>query len=321
MTARRVAAVAAVFGAAFAARAVPAAAAPTVVAPSPIGGARDDGAARFVLILGVNRSVDADLPVLHYADDDAVRYDDLFRALGGKTQMLARLDENTRRISPEAVPAAREPRRAELGRAVASLAADVAAARARGQRTLFYFVYAGHGNVDGKTAYLALEDARLDSRDIERDVIDKVHADESHLIIDACYSYFLAFGRGPEQANDSRPASMTFALPETGAASSSIPRSASSDRSSAEPSSEIDEHSTIRRVCDVFAASSPSGPAITSRTSSQVDTMTNTMSQAASSESVDAIFAPCLASGSALARVRFHTVRSAPCFASRAAIA
>jgi len=197
MTARRVAAVAAVFGAAFAARAVPAAAAPTVVAPSPIGGARDDGAARFVLILGVNRSVDADLPVLHYADDDAVRYDDLFRALGGKTQMLARLDENTRRISPEAVPAAREPRRAELGRAVASLAADVAAARARGQRTLFYFVYAGHGNVDGKTAYLALEDARLDSRDIERDVIDKVHADESHLIIDACYSYFLAFGRGP----------------------------------------------------------------------------------------------------------------------------
>ena len=24
-----------------------------------------------------------------------------------------------------------------------------------------------------------------------------MHADESHLIIDACYSYFLAFGRGP----------------------------------------------------------------------------------------------------------------------------
>jgi hypothetical protein len=62
---------------------------------------------------------------------------------------------------------------------------------------MFYFIYAGHGNVDSKTAYLALEDARLDSRDIEHDIIDKVHADESHLIIDACYSYFLAFGRGP----------------------------------------------------------------------------------------------------------------------------
>jgi hypothetical protein len=197
MTARRIAAGAALLGAAFAVRALPAAATPTVVAPSPTGGARDDGAARFVLILGVNRSVDAELPVLHYADDDAVRYDDLFRALGGKTHLLARLDENTRRISPEAVASARDPRRAELVRAVASLAADVAAARARGQRTMFYFVYAGHGNVDSKTAYLALEDARLDSRDIEHDIIDKVHADESHLIIDACYSYFLAFGRGP----------------------------------------------------------------------------------------------------------------------------
>ncbi len=172
-------------------------AAPTVVAPSAASGSHDDGAARFIIILGVNRSVDADLPVLRYADDDAVRYDDLFRAIGGETRLLTRLDENTRRISPEAVAIAREPRRAELARAVAALATDVAAARARGQRTMFYFVYAGHGNVDGKTAYLALEDARLDAGDIEHDIIDRVHADESHLIIDACYSYFLAFGRGP----------------------------------------------------------------------------------------------------------------------------
>ena len=49
MTARRIAAAAALLGAAFAVGALPAAAAPTVVAPSPTGGARDDGAARFVL--------------------------------------------------------------------------------------------------------------------------------------------------------------------------------------------------------------------------------------------------------------------------------
>jgi hypothetical protein len=100
-----------------------------------------------------------------------------------------------------------------------------------------------------------------------------------------------------------------------------MPRAASSERSSAEPSSEIDEHSTTSRVRCVGAARRPPGPAITSRTSSQVDTMTNTMSQAASSESAEAIFAPSFANGSALARVRFHTVRSAPCLASRAAIA
>jgi hypothetical protein len=156
-----------------------------------------EGAARFVLIIGVNRSVDADLPLLRYADDDAARYQDLFRSLGGRTYLLTRADENTRRISPQAVAEARAPRRLELTRAIAALAADVAEARARGERTLFYFVYAGHGNVGGTQAYLALEDARLTGDDIEHDIIDKIHADESHLIIDACYSYFLAYGRGP----------------------------------------------------------------------------------------------------------------------------
>jgi hypothetical protein len=177
----------------------PAHAAPAEVAPSPSSpaAAHDDGVARFVLILGVNRSVDPDLPVLRYADDDAARYEELFRSIGGKTTLLARLDDNTRRIAPEAVALARVPRRAELTRALATLAADVSAAHARGQRTLFYFVYAGHGNVSGNAAYLALEDARLDAKEIEHEIIDKVHADESHLIIDACYSYFLAFGRGP----------------------------------------------------------------------------------------------------------------------------
>ncbi len=193
--------VAFVFLCVFALRAAPAVAAPAEVAPAAstaLGSAgHDDGAARFVLILGVNHSVDPDLPVLRYADDDAARYEELFRSIGGKTYLLARLDPNTQRIAPEAVALAHVPRRAELGRAVATFAADVAAAHARGQRTLFYFVYAGHGNVSGNAAYLALEDARLDAKEIEREIIDKVHADESHLIIDACYSYFLAFGRGP----------------------------------------------------------------------------------------------------------------------------
>ncbi len=35
----------------------------------------------FALILGVNRSVDADLKPLHYADDDAVRYGECFAVL------------------------------------------------------------------------------------------------------------------------------------------------------------------------------------------------------------------------------------------------
>ncbi len=66
---------------------------------------------------------------------------------------------------------------------------------------------------------------------------------------------------------------------------------------------------------------SPPGPAMTSFTSSQVDTMQKTTSQAESSGSDAAIFAPWAASGSAFERVRFQTVRSAPDLASRSAIA
>src|SRR5581483_1448505 len=49
----------------------------------------------YALIIGVNRAVDADLPPLHYADDDAVRYQELFRALGARTALLTRLDPET----------------------------------------------------------------------------------------------------------------------------------------------------------------------------------------------------------------------------------
>src|SRR5262249_3697951 len=65
-------------------------------------------------------------------------------------------------------------------------------------RVLFYFIYAGHGGVgDGGRAYIALEDARLDGERLAREIIDPVGADETHLIVDACYSYYLAHERGP----------------------------------------------------------------------------------------------------------------------------
>ncbi len=115
---------------------------------------------------------------------------------------------------------------------------------------------------------------------------------------------------------------MTFALPETGAASRSMPCVRSVSRNCAEPSSEIDEHSTISfGFVAALPDSKPEGPAMTSSTSFHVDTMTNTMSQLASSVIRVATFAPLAASGSAFARVRFQTVRSAPARARRSAIA
>jgi Caspase domain len=166
-------------------------------AASAAGTAETGGVARFALIVGVNRGIDPELAQLHFADDDAARYSDLFRALGARVHLLTRPDENTLRISSSSVSDARLPVRDELARAVSELAREVTTARARGRRVVFYFVYAGHGNIRDNTVYLALEDQRLDADEIERHIVDRVHADESHLIVDACYSYFLAYGRGP----------------------------------------------------------------------------------------------------------------------------
>ncbi len=72
-------------------------------------------------------------------------------------------------------------------------------------------------------------------------------------------------------------------------------------RSSADPSSEIDEHSTTSFGREPPAPDrSPARAGDDFLTSSHVETMQNTTSQAASSGRRSAIFAPCFASGSAL---------------------
>ena len=154
-------------------------------------------AAIFALIVGVNRGVDPTLKPLLYADDDAARYQILFHALGARTVLLTRPDANTARVAPEAVRDATPPSHEALLRAVGQIALEVEEARARGRRPVFYFLFAGHGNVDEGRAYLALEDARLTGDDLDRTVLRAIGADESHVIIDACYSYLLAHERGP----------------------------------------------------------------------------------------------------------------------------
>jgi hypothetical protein len=153
--------------------------------------------ATFALIVGVNQSVDVDEPPLRYADDDAARYLDLFRLLGARTYLLARLDANTERLHPQAAAEASAPRGNEWEQLVGQLARDIAQARARNLETVLYFVYAGHGSVRNGQGYVTLEDRRLTGSDIAEGLIRRVDAHQAHLIVDACASYFLAYGRGP----------------------------------------------------------------------------------------------------------------------------
>lgn len=152
--------------------------------------------ARFALVIGANQSIDANLAPLKYADDDAARYLELFRLLGARTYLLTRLDENTRRLHPQAAAEAEEPKKAAYDRALAQLTKDVALAAERGVETSVYVVYAGHGNVSDGVGYVTLEDARITGSDLAQAVL-RIPATRVHVIVDACSSYFLAYGRGP----------------------------------------------------------------------------------------------------------------------------
>ncbi|HVJ20273.1 MAG TPA: caspase family protein [Polyangiaceae bacterium] len=169
--------------------ALPAAAEPPEVGPG--------NHASFALIIGVNRSVDKNAPLLRYADDDAARYLDLFRTLGAKSYVLARLDDNTRRLHPQVAAEALQPRLAEYRQVIRTLAADIEQARKRGVKTSLYFVYAGHGNVKSGRGYITLEDGRLHGDELESEMLAKIKPDQEHFIVDACHSYFLTVGRGP----------------------------------------------------------------------------------------------------------------------------
>lgn len=152
---------------------------------------------RLALIIGVNRSVDKSAAPLRYADDDAARYFDLFSTLGVSSELLARPDDNTRRLHEDAARMARPPVSRELDVSVGNLAARAAAAHAEGRRVVLYVLYAGHGNVENGVGFVSLEDARLTGKDLEQRVLGAVKADQAHLVVDACHSYFLAYSRGP----------------------------------------------------------------------------------------------------------------------------
>jgi hypothetical protein len=158
--------------------------------------AEESGPATFALIIGSNISVDSELPALKYADDDAARYLDLFRLLGARTYILSRLDDNTRRLHPQAAAEALEPRRASFERTMAQIGLDVAQARERQLETVLYVVYAGHGGVENGVGYITLEDMRITGTDLAR-FLAPVPATHIHVIADACASYYLAYSRGP----------------------------------------------------------------------------------------------------------------------------
>ncbi len=154
-------------------------------------------AARFALVVAENRPFAGTLEPLRFADDDGVRYAELFEAIGVETELLSVLDAETQARHPFWAARSRAPTKAEVAASMARLNSKMQAARRAGKSTDLYFVFAGHGERGaGGEGRIHLRDGYLTRRDLLSLVVAPSKADFNHLIIDACHASALVFQRG-----------------------------------------------------------------------------------------------------------------------------
>ncbi|HXU60747.1 MAG TPA: caspase family protein [Polyangia bacterium] len=151
----------------------------------------------FALVVGYNgppstRGADAPLP-LRYADDDALSFYELEHEAGTDAVLLTVPDADSRRRFPWAADVARPPTLSEIERAVTDLNKRMAATFQAGHKPVFVFFYSGHGSRDQSTgAALTLPDGALSGAGLREHILDKIHAQTVHLIIDACHADAIA---------------------------------------------------------------------------------------------------------------------------------
>lgn len=153
---------------------------------------------RLAIVVGNNGSGSLGRAELRYADDDAAKYAALFTAASdeGDVELLARFDGDTSRLFPEQQKKAAPPTRAALDGAVSRIVARAQAAQRRGDRVVFTFVFAGHGDVEDGRGFLELEDGRFFREDLEA-MIARIPAARAHVLLDACNSVYMLVSRKP----------------------------------------------------------------------------------------------------------------------------
>jgi len=140
----------------------------------------------YSIIVANNRPYEPGLSALRYADDDGARYYELF-SMVGEAEILSVLDEESQVRFPQIAKSAAAPTRGELAQRLKRTFARIEADRERGERTVLYFVFVGHGSVaeDGQGAMHFL-DGLFSKSDLFQKVIAASPASANHVIIDAC---------------------------------------------------------------------------------------------------------------------------------------
>lgn len=164
--------------------------------------------ASFALAIGTNAAPSSQVGPLRFADDDAIANAKLTTELGAKTLLLVETDADTRALHPELQ--APPPTLEAVRQAFAKLGESLKAAKADGQATELFVFYGGHGDVENGEGYVALSSGdRLWRRQLV-ELVREANADVTHVVVDACKSYFLALGRGPGGVRTPRSAPLVL---------------------------------------------------------------------------------------------------------------
>jgi hypothetical protein len=151
----------------------------------------------FAIVIGNNRSLGRRRPELSYADDDAARYFEILETMApGRVWLLTEFDRDSARLFPQTRSRAQQPTRRNLDALGREVASRVRAAQAEGHETELYFVFAGHGDVDGGEGYIELNDARFRSSELEA-FLRGIPFTRAHVLLDSCNSFFMLGVRKP----------------------------------------------------------------------------------------------------------------------------
>jgi len=153
----------------------------------------------LALIVTNNRSEQLGRPDLRYADDDGAKYYEVFRMLGSAEQvtLLSEFDADTARLFPALLPIVKPPSRANVAKSAEQLARQADALRSRGVTVDFYFIFAGHGDVDRGRGFIELSDGPITADDLEAMIFRRVRASNLHIILDSCNAFFVINPRKP----------------------------------------------------------------------------------------------------------------------------
>lgn len=151
----------------------------------------------FAVVIGNNESLGGRRPNLHYADDDAARYFQIFQTISpGKVSLLSNFDRDTQRLFPDVEQFSRAPTVANLKDVGKRLAAQVLAAKRAGHETEVYFVFAGHGDVAQGEGFIEFTDSAFRSRELQ-EWLQSIPFTRAHVILDSCNSFFMLGVRKP----------------------------------------------------------------------------------------------------------------------------